>query len=182
MLSPDEASRRLQPVRRNDFGPSFLAAVSKLPPRLATLARSLRMVDEQGRALDPQPRQDATNACTRALETISAPDRRKLFAVLFPKLAEHVEAGWRLHDRLPYTLGSARRPFRAPGDAAAHALHRLWWLHSLIETLGPYDDADITWVAAWTPYLSGPWSENTLGVLLAATIDAGGKEGEAVFE
>jgi hypothetical protein len=181
MLSREEASRRLQPFRLADYPRGFLAAVARLPRRLAALGRALRLVDEQGKALDYQTRQEALAVAARELETISAPDRRRLFAAVLPKLADHVERGWQLFDRLPYQMGPARRSFRAADDAAAHALQRFWWLHSLVETLGPYDP-DLAWCAAWTPHLSGPSSEHSLGQLFAAAIDAGGKEGDEVFE
>ena len=41
--------------------------------------------------------------------------RRKVFAALFPKLEDSVEAAWQFLDQLPYQGGYGRKAFRAPG-------------------------------------------------------------------
>ncbi len=39
---------------------------------------------------------------------------RPILAAMFPTLHAEVEAGWQMLIRLPYTIGYARRAFRAP--------------------------------------------------------------------
>src|SRR5205823_13184827 len=58
---------------------------------------------------------------------------------------------------------------------------RFSWLQALNEELGGYEQ-DLPWLAAWAAHLGGGWGQEELGVLFAAAIDAGGPEGEAVFD
>jgi len=110
--------------------------------------------------------------------------REKFFAALFPKLAKYIEAAWQMFHGLPYQMGYARKAFRAPHDPEVTASRRQF-LAPLAGrgNWGNYDPevVDIKWVASWAPYI-GYGGADEVGYLLAAVIDAGGKEGEEVFE
>src|SRR5205814_4178257 len=41
-------------------------------------------------------------------------------------------------------------------------------------------EQDIRWFAAWAPYIG--WGADSLGILFASAIDAGGPDGDAVFD
>src|SRR5262245_14118183 len=122
MLRPEEASARLNTFRVPDRHAGLLKQLARLPRPLARLGRTLLLVDDEGKALDYWSNRTPAQADARKqLADLSAADRRKLFAVLFPKLADQVEAAWGLFNVLPYQNDGARRAFRAPGDNAALA-------------------------------------------------------------
>src|SRR5262249_32802431 len=124
--------------------------------------------------------EEATRAAEDQLQAMSAKERQRLFAVLFPRLAGHLEAGWQLCARLPYEIDYERKAFRAPTDESVCKSARAGWLRMLIGELEGYDP-DVVWCATWAAYLGGGYGADSLGVLLAAALDAGGEEGEAVF-
>jgi len=107
--------------------------------------------------------------------------RLRVFTALFPTFHVQVEAGWQLLARLPYTLGYARRAFRAPDRPRDVPPKRESYLESVLDCLGPLPDDTLTadWLAAWAVHLN--WRTDTLGYLFAGVIDAGGPTAEAVF-
>ena len=108
-------------------------------------------------------------------------ERLSIFAALFGQLAPHVEAGWRLHDRLPYQSGWARKPFRAPQHPRRADAARVAWLQSLLHCVRPYQDQTLPWLAGWASYIGG-YQADALGILLAAAIDQRDAVGEEVFD
>src|SRR5262249_24919641 len=80
-----------------------------------------------------------------------------------------------------YEAGYERKGFRAPTDESVAKTARVGWLATLIRELDGYDP-DALWCATWAAYLGHGYGADSLGVLLAAVLDAGGPEGEAVFQ
>jgi hypothetical protein len=134
-----------------------------------------------GQPLKWPQRHKAFSAALEKLDDLTSAQRVNLFAAFFPQLGRHIEAGWQLRGRLPYELDSTRKAFRAPNTPEVLRPARTSWFSSLLSELSNYDP-DITWCAAWAPHLSHGYGADSLGVLLAAAIDAGGEEGEAVFQ
>ena len=181
MLRREEAEKRLKQFQINNWEKSRLQAIGKLPERPRLIGRMLFNLDAQGKAFKGwQKRQDALIEILRQLPQLTVKERQQLFATLFPQLATYLEAAWNLLDKLPYETASDRKGFRAPGEQAIHAARRWEWLCNIFESLKGYDP-DITWCAAWAPHLSGYWAADQLGLLLAAAVEKGGKEGEEVF-
>ena len=151
-----------------------------MPARLCGIGRGLLGRDARGKAFPNwEARQKAEKENHTQLANLSATDRQKIFAVLFPKLARRLEDAWQLVARLPYEIDYERKGFRAPNDPAVQQTARAVWLERVIDELKGYDP-DIAWVAAWAPHL-GYGGADAVGILLAAAIDAGGKEGEEIF-
>src|SRR5262249_12460286 len=67
----------------------------------------------------------------------------------------------------------------APGDVAATRYRRQRWLLDLSLKMGMFDQ-DLTWFATWSAYLN--WDLNSLGILFAAAIDSGSREGREIFD
>jgi HEAT repeat protein len=182
MLRNEDAQKRLEAYRIQDWAKKRAAALGKLPAKLAGVGRAFLGYDANGKEFaDWQKRKEAKQLAHDSLADLSADQRGKLFQVLFPKIAAPLEAGWQLLGRSPYQLGYARKAFRAPGNADAYRARRAVWLESLISHLGGFDE-NLTWFAAWSPYLNHGYGADSLGILLAAAIDAGGQEGEAIFD
>jgi HEAT repeat protein len=72
-----------------------------------------------------------------------------------------------------------RKSFRAPNTPAVYQRIRFDWLQRLLSVIKGYDQ-DITWLAAWAPYMG--WKAATLGTLFAAAIELGGEDGDSVFD
>jgi HEAT repeat protein len=180
MLRREDAEKRLQKFQIKNWERDRIAALGRLPARLCGIGRLLLGRDAKGKPFrDWQERQKYAEDITKQLSALSVAERRKIFVVLFPKLAARLEDAWQLVTRLPYEVGYARKGFRAPNDPAVQQNARFLWLERVIGELKGYDP-DISWVAAWAPYL-GYGGADAVGILLAAAIDVGGTEGDEVF-
>src|SRR5437868_9767440 len=117
MLRPEQAKARLQEVREEQWTEKRLAAIAKLPKRLAASGRWVLGTDENDEPISYwQLRNSKDKAYLKAWDAVSAGDRRKLFDTIFPAIGSHVDAGWRLRARLPYQTGYGRKSFRAPSE------------------------------------------------------------------
>lgn len=181
MLKPEQAQKILKQYHVEDWQQRRLAALAKLPKGLREPGRALMARDAQGKPIeDGDVRRQTLDRAIKQLETMTARDRLRLFEVFFPRLAVHVEAGWRLMSQLPYQRTYDRKAFRLPCLTIASRQARLDWLTDLIANLSGYEQ-DITWLAAWAAHLGQYDMADKIGLLLAAAINSGGAEGEAVF-
>ncbi|MGV3721771.1 MAG: DUF5724 domain-containing protein, partial [Actinomycetota bacterium] len=177
MLNPEVAEKRLKTFR---VPPRYRERVSELRSPLREIGLGLLRRNEKGKEVDNwRKAQSLQRRSGELLEALSAPERREIFAALFPTLVDHVESAWRLQERLPYQKDYLRRAFRSPQNPLACIQQRVDWLVQVAVGLGPYLQ-DIEWVAAWAPYFA-TYGEGPIGVLLAGAMERGGPEGEAVF-
>src|SRR5262249_38624803 len=173
MLSREVAEKRLKEFQIKNWHKKRLDELGALPAKLCEVGRALLDRDATGKPFKSwQKRNEATEKAHDQLQRLSARDRQRIFSVLFPKLAAHLEAGWQLCARLPYEAGYERKGFRAPTDESVAKVARVGWLASLIQELDGYDP-DALWCATWAAYLGHGYGADSLGVLLAAVIDAG---------
>ncbi len=180
MLKPEQAQKELEKLRKEDWVEVNLRDLGRLPPTARTLGRSLLGKEEDGKQIRDWDKRLRDRQQAMAELDKDAAQRRKLFAVLFPKLEKEVEAAWQLCTRLPYQYGYARKAFRAPRHRR-YAYSRIGqWLEALTLTDGVSGyEQDVVWWAAWATYRL---PTDTLGILFAAAIDAGGKTGDEVFD
>src|SRR5262245_14575430 len=183
MLHPERAREALEKFRIDDWARQRLPAVAELPGEMGHAGRALLVLDDKGRPLtEYSARANAHVEAAATLEKLPPAQRRRVFAAVFPRLAPHLDAGWELTRRVPYQMGyAARRAFRAPSRPGASRGTRASWLCGLLTAVSGYDP-DAAWLAAWAPYLGGGHPANCVGLLLAAVIDAGGADGDAVFD
>src|SRR5581483_3297035 len=111
----------------------------------------------------------------------TSPRKGDFFETLLPGLGEATARGWKLFDRLPYQSRYDRKPFRAPGHANLLINRRTLWLQQLLLVAGPYQK-DLPWLASWAPHIARYTGADGLGLLFAAAIDAGGPQGDEVFQ
>jgi hypothetical protein len=182
MLKPEQARAELEKVRRENGEKRRLAALAKLPHKLAAIGRGLLGRDARGKAIDRwEAKHQAEQEAGQKLDGLPTRERRQVLEALFPKIGTHVDAAWELTHQLPYEVGYERKAFRAPHDPRLTRSARLNWLDSLMSELEGYEQ-DITWLAAWAGHLSSGYGSDVFGILFAAAINAGGKEASAVFE
>ncbi|MHC4866998.1 MAG: DUF5724 domain-containing protein [Planctomycetota bacterium] len=115
------------------------------------------------------------------LDAMCQDERLSIFEALFPSIAVHVEYAWQMQKKMPYMHGFINRSFRAPNMPEASRMARVHWLKDLVCMTQGYDK-DVCWFAQWAPYLAHWLAGENLGVLFAAAIDGGGREGEDVYE
>jgi HEAT repeat protein len=180
MLKPDQAKAALEKFKVEDWEDRCLSAAAKLPKGYdVDWVRLLLGSDSKGQKLNNW--HAVQQAAAIGIDKLSRKDRLKVFGILFPKLAAHVEAGLQLKHRLPYETSYYRKAFRAPNTPAASRNARGAWLNTLLTELDGYPH-DAAWVAAWAPHLGGYGGADAVGVLLAAVVDGGGPDGDAVFD
>ncbi|MEG3437343.1 DUF5724 domain-containing protein [Pannus brasiliensis CCIBt3594] len=178
MLTHEQAQARLQPLRDPDRQTDRLAKVADLPGSLQPIARGLLGRDETGNPLDFSRAYQTLLEMAGKLNHLGESDRLQIFRLLFPTFADTVERAWQLFPRLPYQEYSDRRGFRAPHHSEKVHDKRSNWLQRLIAEY-QYEQ-DLTWYAAWCPYLSY-YAGETLGILFAAAIDEKDALGEEIF-
>src|SRR5262245_10382369 len=128
MLNREQAEKRLKAFQVKGREKAFVAALGKLPAGLKAIGMAILGRNPEGKSFkDWQARNKAQEAVALALTGASAKDRGRLFAVLFPKLAQYVEAGWQLWQKLPYEIDYDRKGFRAPSDPTVHKDARWGW-------------------------------------------------------
>jgi hypothetical protein len=181
MLNREQAQAELRKLENKQWVEVRVASAARLPEAMRGTARSLLGQDEQPVLLDAVAQAQLGQ---KILETFAGMDdaaRRQFFETLFPSLAAAVDRGWQLLDRMPYQTGWARKPFRAPGHPDALLARRVNWVTELLGIVGPYQQG-VAWFAAWTGHLAHYAAADAVGILLAAAIDAGGSEGDEVFQ
>ncbi|MFO0926452.1 MAG: DUF5724 domain-containing protein [Gemmataceae bacterium] len=182
MLNREEAQKRLKTFEIKSWEKDRLAAVAKLAERPRTVGRVLLDRDAAGKAFKGWEARGKANAeAQKLLAAMPAKERQALFAALYPKLATAIERTWSVFPQLPYEAGYCRKGFRNPGDESAHTEVRFNWLQSIARELKGYDP-DVVWCATWAAHLGGGYGNDSLGLLLAAAVSAGGTEGDEVFE
>ena len=189
MLTPEQAAKALERFQVADWESKRLARIGKLSKKLRACAYPFANRDAEGKELghDWNVRTAAPRAAVKTLDQLSRAQRLKVFAALCPKLAPQIEGAWQLLQRLPYQTGYTRRPFRAPQNPESSIGKRAGFLEGAADLVSSYDgqtgyDEDVVWLAAWAPHLPrGQWS-SAPGYLLAAAIDAGGAQADAVLE
>jgi hypothetical protein len=182
MLKPEQATKELEKLQDKEWVHTRLPLLKKLPATLRSLARPLLGHDDDGREMDWKERGKEREALSPMFKDITAAQRVELFEALFPGLGAMVEKGWQLFDHLPYDAGYEMKAFRAPGRDALLLDKRLDWVAGLAGTLGPLPQRDLAWHAAWSAHYGRYGASDQVAILLAAAIDAGGKEGDEVFE
>jgi hypothetical protein len=179
MLKPEQAREALQQHQEPDWLTAWSKAADRLPATLRPLARGLLGRAEEVNSDWALARQARHRLLCR-LDELLARDRLRIWEVVFPRLEQPVEAAWQLRSRLPYQSDWVRKAFRAPCHRVVTLPAADSWLEALQMAVGGFRQ-DITWWAAWATHREYQ-PANALGVLLGAAIDAGGKEGEAVFD
>ena len=179
MLTREEAQQQLKALRIADGIQRRLDRVAKLPRRERDLARTLLGRDAAGQPLADDVDDETYPPAVEELDELGERRRNKIWQALFPALAPHVEKAWLLQVGQPYLSGYDRRAFRAPNNPRTSRPKRGNWLREMINLTALYDQ-NVAWYAAWAPHLG--WVPPTcLTALLAAAMDGGGKEGEAVL-
>jgi len=187
MLSADQAREQLTALRIPDWAKRRAADLSTLPPHLQeiglelldlhlrTKSQTLKEVINEWAERENKLEQAAERLDGERLET-----RARFFEALFPRIGIYVARAWDIGMRLPYQTGWSRSAFRAPQSPITSRRARAQWVWDLLGIVWGYEQ-DIRWWAMWAPYLGGNAS-HTLGLLLAAAIETGGREGKEVFE
>ena len=182
MLKPEQAQERLKQFQVKDWEKQRLAAVAKLPKQLCEVGYGILGRDASGKeSRDWAKRSVLQKMVAEQLDAMKPNERLKVFEALFPKVASYMEGAWQLHYRLPYQVGYERKAFRAPNAPHITRYTCSEWLTNVVGELKGYDE-DVRWFAAWAPHLGVYGGADQLGILFAAALDAGGKEGDEVFD
>ena len=109
MLSYEEAQKRLKPLQIKNWEKLKIAAMGELPEKLRTAGRAILDRDANGKPFkDWQKRHQAQQTAIETLNKSSSKDRQRIFAILFPKLREHLLGGIDMaHFETPFDLALA---------------------------------------------------------------------------
>lgn len=182
MLNREQAQAELKTLENKQWVEIRVASANQLPEALRGTARAMLGQDQQPAALfDVVAQAQLGQKVMELFAAMNDSERLRFFEAVFPGLGSAVEGGWQLLTRFPYQVGWQRKPFRAPKHPDALLCRRVEWVSHLLGVVGPYQQG-MTWFAAWAPHLVQYSAADNLAILLAASIDAGGKEGDEVFE
>ncbi|MDB5310431.1 MAG: hypothetical protein JWO38_4633 [Gemmataceae bacterium] len=181
MLKPDLAREQLGKLKSKKHRQARIARLQQLPKAPAALGLGVIGLLPNGKPPSDWNERRELERVSAAKLTADPRGRAKVLAALFPTMHADVEAGWQLKGRMPYTVGYARRAFRAPSRPEVYAATRQEYLENLFDELGdvPDDVLSAEWVAAWAVHLG--YRADEFGYLLAGVIDAGGAAAESVL-
>ena len=182
MLKPELAREQLGRLRSKKHRQAKLSRVQKLPKPVAALGMGVFGLLPTGKPPGEWQERQKLELISIAKLAADAKSRAKVLAALFPTLSADVEAGWLLKGRMPYTVGYARRAFRAPTRPEIYTAARQNYLEALFDELGEFPDdvLSVEWLAAWAVHL-GSYRGGEFGHLLAGVIDAGGPTADTVL-
>ena len=180
MLTAQQAQERLKDFQNPHYQQDQLKRVLLLRGKLSYIGQILIQAGPAWNKIDNNWEKitQAQIEVIHQLGSLKPGDLQKIFSALLPRLAPQVEATWKLFDALPYQTTYTRRPFRNPNHYSPGA--RIAWLQQLLMVTRNYDQ-EVTWFAAWAPYLMYG-ADHALGYLFAGAIEAGGKTGQEVFD
>lgn len=184
MLNPDAAKKELEKFKSKRFVEERIARIAGLPDAIRPDARDIFGVAQE---LEAQPlsvsqvqqRQALEEKRLAAFEKLGLENLQNLLRAVIPDLAPYVTRAINLMDRLPYTGGWNRKPFRAPTLGAVVNGVRLNFLRSLVSEIKDYPP-DVEWIAAWAPH-AWPYNDWFVGPLLAAAIEENDAKGQRVY-
>ena len=153
----------------------------------ADVACSILNRNAQGEEVDWETIQPFHRQQKLALEQLARTDRLKLFRTFFGKRTNDVDRAWQWLKSAPYCEDYDANPFRAPKNPQLSLEKRIGFLRHMVSLAGLFRDGfpSPSFLAAWVPYIKPNewWTyEDEVPPLLASSIDAGGTEGDAVFE
>lgn len=181
MLTPEQAQAELKKLESKDWVERCRTTVEQLPTGTREVARSFLGLEPSPYLL---PLEERAARGQRLVSTVMGMDqeaRLKLFETLLPGHGRAVEETWKLMQRLPYQSGWVRKPFRAPRHSDALIGRRIEVVERLVSIVGPYRQ-NIVWFAEWAGHIAQYGTGSSLGLLFAAAIDAGGPEGDRIFD
>jgi len=175
VLDAEEAKARLEAIRDLEWRQAATSRVGKLKRRW----RGASVLLELPHGLDVERRADLDRRrleLAALLDGLSERERATVLGALHPQLGLALARWWEAAAAQPYQTGWTRRGFRAPDHPGLTRTARLLALDRLLVATGPFDRNPL-WIASWAGHLGGAH----FGPLLAAEIDAGGEEGEAIL-
>lgn len=179
MAERDEAREQIEKLRDRQWVDKRLDALRATEPR----ARK-----RLARAIGPFHKDDWDYRTTKAriaamrsmTDGLDAAGRVKTWSALFPKLGDAIERAWLDIGAKPMRSDLGAPPFRAPGRKQAVLDRAAEFVVDLCDILKGLD-VDALWIARHAqdvvPEWRGLWPEQ-LGLLLAATLNAGGPDAE----
>lgn len=189
MLSAEVAQERLKKVEQDAKEVALVRQerIKALPSPLRPIAFVFIGRDSDGKPLRSvrkgkervSPYERAKQEELARLDTLSEGDRAAVFGSLYPKMGHLLGKVWRA-EGMPYQTGWQRKAFRMTGHPEQTREARLSWYRSFEVQFWQYSDQDAPWLAQWTPYTG--YGADISARLLAAAIDAGGAEGDEVFD
>jgi len=173
MLKPDDARRELGTFKSERHLQARHARLRKLPKAAAAAGFGLFRLLPDGKAPKDWHAGYILRASSERILGGDAGLRKKVLAALYPTFAKEIAQGLRAIERLPYTTGHNRRPYRAPGRPEFFAAKIGAYINSVNDALGEIADDALTpdWVATWAVHLH--YETSGLGYLFAGQIDAG---------
>jgi hypothetical protein len=173
MLKPDDARRELGKFKSEKHLKARHARLLRLPKVAAAAGLGLFRLLPNGK--EPKEWRDRYTLQISSQRILggNASLRKKVLQALYPTFTKEIEHGFRTMERLPYTTGYNRRPYRAPSRPELFAAKIGAYLDSLNNALSEITDDALTpeWVATWAVHLHHETSG--LGYLFAGQIDAG---------
>lgn len=195
MATPEEIQALLKTFEDTGASAALQGRLQKLPAALAAIG--LAYLDSLGSrpaalaaiglaSLDiltsrsSDERAQKTTESKFAIDGLGDKDRQRLFAALFPGIADHVEASWRLQMSLPYQVGYLRKAFRAPLHPEYTRRARVAWLEALLRVVVRYK-YDLDFLVVWAAHL-GWGAEPAIGLLLAGALNSNNETGQRLFD
>jgi len=182
MISKEDAHKIIEQHQIKDLDKVRINKLSKLPQALKHLGM---LILEESESEDSERDWEKRERCKKELAELLKSKKNqwqgKDFQVLqaiFGEMAEYIRLAWHLQTKLAYQANWYRRSFRSPNNPLQTFEKKLDWLMILPNQL--IYDFKIADYARYLGYFGGYY--DNYSHLLAAVIDSGTAEGDAVFK
>ena len=180
MFDVGDRYREVNALRKADWVDTCVKRLGSLGPIEETLRQAITPAESPGDMYSPSAfrrRVDAGKAC---FAQAAKGNVSRAWPELFGPLGPHVARAWQDAALRPYLFGSARPPFRGPGDEELLDDARGWFFASACQALHGLQQ-DAAWLAAWAPHIGLYYHDPAvLGWILAAALRNGGSDASAV--
>jgi hypothetical protein len=182
MLKPEQAQAELKKLENKKWIAARVVAADGLPGGLRATVRSLFGVADTTTTKLHDAKAKRQREVVKAFKEMDASARLQFFETIAPGLGQTMEQGWQLFERLPFQSSYSRKPFRAPGHPEALIARRMNWVFAIVWRGGSLSTGSGSGLPPGHRTLPTLAAADNLGILFAAAIDAGGPEGEEVFQ
>lgn len=180
MISREDAQKFIEQHQIKDLDKTRINKLSVLPQALKHLGMLLILKESE----EPlwKRREKSKKELTQLFKDVSNDlwkgEDFQVLEAIFGEMAEYVRLAWHMQTRVAYQTDWYRRSFRSPNNPLQTLEKKINWLMALPHQL--IYDFKITDYARYLGYLSGYYDKYSH--LLAAAIDSGTNEGDAVFQ
>jgi HEAT repeat protein len=172
MLNQTRTRKEFEKFKEDDYQINIIERINKLPQKLKLTAAAFNVKKPEGsNSTEGKIIYYNQVKAVEDLESFTPEERKQIFRVFAPKLADYVEALWQKQEQMPYDFCVWFRT----RNSRVNAAYRRHMLNRIRKSIAPYNQ-DIVWFSEWASFI------DDTGLLLGIAIDRNDDDGKKVRE